>query len=396
MKTNQIIVCLLLAVVYPLHVQAQVNTCEALLDEMERNNTGLQVMRDEMEAERLECRTGQFLSNPEVEFHYLWDTHGAGETRKDFTVMQTLDWATLTGQKRRVRKAQETQIDLQYRARCITFRLEARQALIEWQYLVAAEKQLHLREHHAARLAASYISAQESGEVTAVEVNKVKMELTMIQSGLRRMESDRRKIESDLQWMNGGKPIALSPDLQVTEPLPENFSQWYAQAEQGSPVLRYVGAQLDVAQRQVNLARSENYPSLTVGYMTERGPVEGYQGLALGVVVPLWENKNKVKQRKAAVRVAGSRQIDARLQFYNRVHLLYDRARELQQVAEGYRRASAQDEQIALLDKALSAGQLTLMDYYRELAVCYEATDRLLETERDYRLVVAELLSWQW
>ncbi|MBO5180592.1 MAG: TolC family protein [Paraprevotella sp.] len=398
MKRRYMIESLMLCCVLlcPQRAGAQGEGCETLLDEMERNNTQLQVLREEMEAARLENRVGLNLANPEVEFHYLWDTHGSGETRKDFSVMQTLDWATLTGQKRRIRKVQDGLLELQYRSRCVDFRLEAGQALVNWQYLTAVAGELAQREQQARRLAELYAVALDKGSTTALEAGKARMEHAMAQAACRKAEADVHEAEATLRWLNGGKTLSQSPSLCPMPALPEDFTLWYAQAEQNSPVLRYVKGCLELENKQVRRVRSENFPSLSVGYMTERGPVEGFQGLAVGLAVPLWENKNKVKQRKAAVKVAESRETDARVQFYCRANRLYERARELERLAADYRKANGGAEAVALLDKALAAGQLTLTDYYRELAVYYEATDRLLETERDYRLAVVELRSCQW
>lgn len=396
MKRIDIILCLVSLLCLPDQVLAQTIGCDVLLDEMERNNMQLQVLRDEMEAARLENRTGMNLVNPEVEFHYLWDTHGWKETRKDFSVMQTVDWATLTGQKKRIRRVQDGLLDLQYRQQCVAFRLEATQRLIEWQYLRACAEEQKTRVQHASRLAELYAAALDKGGTTALEVNKARLEHEMAQTAWRRTEADMRQTETVLQWLNGGKPLSLASVVYAVEDLPDDFAQWYAQAEQTNPMLRYVKGQLELEQRQVRKTRSENWPSFSVGYMTERGPVEGFQGLTLGLSVPLWENKNKVKQRKAAVKVAESREADAHLQFYSQVNMLYDRARELARVVADYRNAVGRDNSVSLLDKALSAGQLTVTDYYRDLSLYYDVTDRLLEAERDYRLAVAELQSWRW
>ncbi len=396
MKKINIILCFIWLLCFPGKLSAQTADCETLLDEMERNNTQLQVLRDEMEAARLENRTGMNLSNPEVEFHYLWDMQGTKEKRKDFSIRQTVDWATLTGQKKRIRRVQDGLLELQYRQQSIAFRLEATRTLIEWQYLRACAEEQKTRVQHASRLVELYAVALDKGGTTVLEVNKARLEHEMAQTAWRRTEADIRKTEAMLQWMNGGKPLSLASVVYVAENLPDDFAQWYAQAEQANPMLRYVKGQLELEQRQVRKTRSENWPSLSVGYMTEKGPVEGFQGLTFGLSVPLWENKNKLKQRKAAVKVAESRDADAHLQFYSQVNMLYERARELARVVADYRNAIRQDNSVSLLDKALAAGQMTVTDYYMDLSLYYDVTDRLLEAERDYLIAVAELQSWRW
>ncbi|KAA6308963.1 hypothetical protein EZS27_039465 [termite gut metagenome] len=41
-------------------------------------------------------------------------------------------------------------------------------------------------------------------------------------------------------------------------------------------------------------------PSFLAGYMSEKVVGEHFQDITLGISIPLWENKNRVKQAKAA------------------------------------------------------------------------------------------------
>ena len=44
----------------------------AVLQRIETNNTTLAALREQTEAQKIENRTGIYISNPEVEFNYLW------------------------------------------------------------------------------------------------------------------------------------------------------------------------------------------------------------------------------------------------------------------------------------------------------------------------------------
>lgn len=42
-------------------------------------------------------------------------------------------------------------------------------------------------------------------------------------------------------------------------------------------------------------------PKFSAGYSLERTLGQKYQGISVGISIPLWENKNRVKQAKAGV-----------------------------------------------------------------------------------------------
>ncbi|MDR0725487.1 MAG: TolC family protein, partial [Prevotellaceae bacterium] len=64
---------------------------------------------------------------------------------------------------------------------------------------------------------------------------------------------------------------------------------------------------------------------------------EAYQGISVGISIPLWENKNKVKQAKAALKATETKQADSRLQFYEYLGNLYERTKSLQATADEYK-----------------------------------------------------------
>ncbi len=58
-------------------------------------------------------------------------------------------------------------------------------------------------------------------------------------------------------------------------------------------------------------------------------PDEGWQGVKLGVSIPLWENRNRVKHARAEVAAAEQAMDDARLQYSARLEFLFEQCREL-------------------------------------------------------------------
>ena len=175
--------------------------------------------------------------------------------------------------------------------------------------------------------------------------------------------------------------------------LPLNFDSWYVEAEQKNPVLAYVKQEIEVGKSQVSLSKSSNLPTFSAGYMSEKVVGQQYQGLTFSISIPLWENKNRVKQAKAAVTAAELREADSKQQFYSQLRTLYNRANSLNIIADKYRHSLATVNNTELLKKALDAGEISLLDYIVEIGLYYTTVSQALEAERDYQKAFAELSS---
>ena len=78
------------------------NSVVTVLKAVEENNTTLKALKETTKAQKLENKTGIYLSNPEVEFNYLWGNPSAIGNRTDFSISQTFDIPTITGMKSKI------------------------------------------------------------------------------------------------------------------------------------------------------------------------------------------------------------------------------------------------------------------------------------------------------
>jgi outer membrane protein TolC len=195
----------------------------------------------------------------------------------------------------------------------------------------------------------------------------------------------------ELQRLNGGAEVVLTADQYSHATLPTDFDAWYMQMATQHPALESAQETVALHKKQVSLNKTLNLPSISAGYMSEQVVGEHFQGITLGVSIPLWENKNRTKQAKVAVRAAEHQQADAQQQLQAQFRKLYNRAAGLQHLAETYRHALAALNNTALLQKALEAGEISLLNYIVELGLYYDTVTRALEAERDFAKALAEL-----
>lgn len=379
---------LLVSVVFPVMAQ---NGFEDVLKQIEQNSSTLSALREQMEADKLSNKTGIFLPNPEVEFNYLWGNPSAIGNRKDFNVKQAFDFPTAYGHRNKISKMQNANLDMQYKSERINLLLSAKQACIELVYYNALAKEYTERLANAERIAQTYKARLDKGDTNILESNKAQLNLTTVQNEVARINIERETLLSELKRMNGGINVQFSESSYPASSLPLNFDEWYTTAESKSPVLQYVSGQIEISRQQVKLNKAMGLPKFSAGYMSERVVGEKFQGISVGVSIPLWENKNRMKQAKVQVRAAESAFEDTKVQFYNRLQNLHLKASGLQQNAMKYRKSLQTFSNEPLLKKALDAGELSLLNYLLEIEYYYDAMNKVLEAERDFELSRSEL-----
>lgn len=385
---NVFIVLLCISMGIGLKAQTNINS---VLASIEENNTTLKASRETAKAEKLGNNTDLYLENPEIGFNYLWGNPKDMGKRTDLTVTQTFDFATLSGIKRKVANRRNSLVDWQYKVDRIKILLEAKGYCIDLIYYNALKKEYDQRLMHAETLAAGYESRLISGDINRLEYNKVQLNLTTLKGEISLIDVEREALLEQLKRMNGGLEINLKEDQFEEILLPPHFDEWFEQSSQNNPLLGYAKQEIELGKQQVALTKTMGLPTLSAGYMSEKLVGEHFQGVTLGVAIPLWENKNRVKQAKASVKAAESREIDHRLQFYNQLLLLYNRAAGLKLSAEKYRQALTIANNTNLLKKALDAGEISLLEYMVEMGLNYDTISRALETERDFQKAYAEL-----
>jgi len=367
------------------------NGYKTVLQQIETNNTTLAALRQQTEADKLGNRTGLTPANPEVEFNYLWGNPSVIGNRYDISVRQTFDFPTAYAHRNKIAGLQNENAELLYKAERLNVLLSAKKTCIELVYYNALAKEYAVRLQNAERIANVYKTKLEKGEANILEYNKAQLNLATVQTEIAQIETEQTALLSELKRLNGGKEIVFSENQYSVKMLPANFEEWYTTAESKSPVLQYVSTQIEIGKQEVRLQQALWLPKFSAGYMSEKVVGQHFQGVTVGMSIPLWENKNRVKQAKMQTQAAEAIFEDSKVQFFNRLQTLYQKAAALQQNAQKVRQSLTDNNNEPLLKKALDAGEISLLNYLLEIEFYYNTVNKVLETERDFELAVAEL-----
>lgn len=394
MKINKLlIVCLAVAMSVPGFAQENAGT---VLSQIEKNNTALQALRKRTAADQYGYKAERALDAPEVGFDYLWSSPADVGTRKDISVTQSIDVAALAGARGKLANSRTELSDIQYNIERQKILLEAKQLYIRIVYCNAVNAELSSRIARSEQIEAAYRDMQARGETDMIEVNKAHLAYLSQKNALSRNLVERESLLSELQGLNGGEPVEVNASVISTdEVLPADFGAWYAEASQQIPELAYMKKNVDVNAAEARTAKMANYPSLTAGYMAELVKGSNFRGLTLGLSIPIWSVRSKVRQANASCEAAKLEERDAVTKTYNSFKALYDRAKGLQEIsAELSSSLAVSTEAMALTEHKLKSGDISLIDNIMELSLYYSLADEVLATSCDYALALAELYAW--
>ncbi len=371
------------------------NSIKDILVEVEQNNTTLSALRLSADAEKTGNLTGLYPQNPEIGFNYLWGSPTIIGNRTGVTFMQTFDFPTTYKYQNQISRIRNEQVELEYLKQHKELMLQTRLLLYDLIYLNALEQEQMLRMSHAERIASSYKTKLDIGDVSILEHNKAQIYLLNTRKELELTEINKNASSSELTRLNGGNPIFFTTNKYESLSIPTDFEEWYVEAEQNNPILNWLKQEIDLSQKQEKLSSAKALPKINAGYMSEKVIGQEYRGITVGLSIPLWENKNEVKYAKASSMAIEGIEADNKLQFYNQLKILHSKAVSMQINAIDYRTNLLEYDNTALLQIALDKGEINLIDYILELTVYYESMDNVLELERDMNKTVAELKRYE-
>ena len=372
------------------------NSIDQVLKSIETNNKSLQANTKMTDAQKLEAQTGKFLANPSVEWEQMWGNRNNPGSEYTLTVKQSLDFPTTYSNKNKLANLKANTIGFQSAAYRQQLLLNAKQTCIEIIYLRKQKSLLDERLANAETMFALYKKRFESGDANQLELNKIQLELLNAQNQSRLNKAALTAAEEQLRNLNGGKPITFdATDYPTGEEL-INFDQLQAAFMDADPNLKSLTGNQEIANREVKLSRSLTLPKFDVGY--KRNAASDHvasNGFMVGVSIPLFENKNTVKKTKAQAEFATASLEDNRLNLKTNLQQLYQQAEALQISRADYAKVLEQQRNIELLNKALNAGQLSVIDYFTELSTIYDSHQSYLDVEKEYHSILAQLYQYK-
>ena len=375
------------------NINAQ-NNIDKVLTDISKNNKSIIANQQYWEEKKLLYKIGLNPANPKVEYEYLNGPATAGN-QSDILVVQSFDFPTSYIKKNQVANQQIAQSDFQVVAYRQDILLEAKQYCVELIYLNKKQVELTKRVEGALTIYNAYQAKLAQGDANALDVNKSKLQLLNLQNELRLNTSEINQHNQKLTELNGGIAITFNETEYPISPAIPDFETIESTIESNDPDLKLIHQQNEIDQKKLELSRAMALPKLEGGYHSQTTAGQTFQGIHVGITIPLWENKNTVKHQKAHLHFNDLQLEEHRNEHRYKIQQLYEKYENLNTALTEYQKLMATINNIELLNKALKLGEISPLQYFMELNYFYDSYDNYLILEKDYHQVIAELYKYQ-
>jgi outer membrane protein, heavy metal efflux system len=371
------------------------NNVDSVMKLVEKNNKSIQSNKKYWEAKQAEFKTGLTLYDPQVEYDYLFGSPAGAGNQKDFSVTQRLDFPTAYKRRKELSNQQVAQTSLQQQVYRQDILLEAKLLTLQVIYLNKKSTELNLRLINTQKLVQDYQKKLDKGDVIILDVNKAKLQLLNIKNETALNENEKQILLTKISELNGGIPIAINDTIYPFVPIIPDFEILDSTIEANDPIIKVYEQEKIILQQQIAVQKAMNLPKIETGYHSQGILGQSYKGFHAGITVPLWENKNKLNTTKAnleyATSIAETHRLGHRLenkQYYEQLDVRLKMAQEYQELLSTL-------NNIALLNKALALGQITIIQYFYDESFYFTAYDKYLQAEWEYQQAVARLHKFQ-
>lgn len=355
------------------------------------NNHELNKIRSENLSEYYGLKSENALPGLEVEFENMW-ARGEDEYRWGLSVSQSFDFPGAYSARRREISARREAMELGYRMSKTDCVLQAYELLIEISYCNRSIELERSIVEDMESLSLLLKKSFEHGETTILDVNRSKIEQANSIIKLREHESQRAQCVAKLK--------ALGYDLKDVEavayPLMEFSSRdVYIKAIDDNPVVAYYEAVKRAERLGVKARKAENMPGFTVGYVHEYEERTSFNGFKVGVTLPFYGAKSRVSKSRAMVEATDWAERLARVECESAIEAEYVNASVNKELYDILAPVFYNNNNIQLLRKAFEGGQMSAIDYLREIEYFRESEVDFLTIEYNYQLSLVRLNKFQ-
>lgn len=406
MKIRMIIPALIALMMGGNNAHAQDDAIDAILRQIEANNKELKANREVIRSQKLENKTANNLPDPTLTYAHLWDSDDSDRTVGELVVAQSFEFPTLYATRGKMNRLKANALDAQATAFRQQILLQAQELCLDIIGLQKQQALLDKRLKNAEELAEIYAKRLKTGDANVLETNKINLELLNVRTEHRLNQTSLQGKLKELQALNDdqlltpGRPMAdalpagaqaLGLTSYPAVPLPADFAPVCTELLNLCPNLQALNSESHAARKQLSANRQGWIPKLQLGYRRNTESGHPLNGVVVGFSFPLFENRNKVKIAKAQAQTLEYQHETTRLQATTALWNLYEEARNLHISIKEYEETLSHQQDLELLKKALLGGEISLIEYFVEVAVVYDSQANLLQLENQYQKVMARL-----
>lgn len=372
------------------------NSIDEVLRSIEANNKELQANGQLTVSKKLEAKLDNNLPDPSVSYvHQYGNREGMG-IQGELVASQSFDFPSVYVQKNKLAKSKAASYDRQGAEFRQQILLQAKELCLDLVLLNQQKALLDQRRQNAEQLSELYATRLQSGDANILETNKINLELLNAKTEARMNEATRIAKLQELATLNGGIAIEFT-DTAYT-PVKEllSFEELRSEAVTSNPQLLTLKSEQIAAQRQLSVNKSKGLPGFELGYRlnTATGG-ERFNGFLVGVTIPLFSNRNNVRQAKAQSLYTDLQLESTTSTVESELRQLYNQSLALRTSMDEYNTVLKSQNNLALLNKAIQTGQISMIEYFVDVTTLYQSMQNYMQLQNEYQKVMAQLYKYK-
>ena len=372
------------------------NSIDAVLRSIEANNKELQANNQLTVSKKLEAKLDNNLPDPSVSYvHQYGNREGMG-IQGELVASQSFDFPSVYVEKNKLAKSKAASFDRQGAEFRQQILLQAKEICLDLVLLNQQRALLDQRRQNAEQLAELYAMRLETGDANILETNKIDLELLNAKTEARMNESARIAKLQELATLNGGIAIDFTDTTYMSDGDILSFEELCAEAVTSNPQLLTLKSEQVAARRQLSVNKSKSLPSFELGYrMNTATGGERFNGFLVGISIPLFSNRNNVKQAKAQALYTDLQLESTTTTVESELHQLYNQSVALKTSMDEYNTVLKSQNSLALLNKAIQTGQISMIEYFVDVTTFYQSMQNYMQLQNEYQKVMAQLYKYK-
>lgn len=362
----------------------------SIIERVVQENPTLKKYRAQTDAIKAGNHIGLTLPDPEVEFNYLWGSPNDVGQRKDISITQHFDYATLFGVKRKEAKAKDELAEIQYAQATLLMHQEVLKKVAEIAFYNELMREYDRRIETAEKLADRYKAKMNAGEANKIEVNKILLNLATIRSEAAETEMERTMVMKSSIFQN---VISETQERELLD-ISMNEIEKYTQSCRLTSLIQMERDKADkgtiASMAEIRSAKAKGLPELTAGYMAELTRQEKFRGLTFGLSIPLWSNRKNVNHAKSQLEALKAENEESMTELLSQRNALIAKMQQLNAFKESLSKNISSTSNESLLSKALNEGEISMLEYLSDRESYYELKLKLINVQKEYVMTLID------
>lgn len=376
-----------------LNVFAQ-NKLDRIIESIVASNPELAALKAQTAVDVASLAPENNLTDPEVEFTHQWGQKGIG-TKWGIDASQSFDWPGLYSSRKKANEAVRHALEMEYEVKLNEVKYEARCGLTDAFF---ARKKIMLQTHQLNiidSLQKIYDKGASRGEVSLLDVNKLKIERIRVAAKLTDAQIAYDNAVGKLQLLSKGNIAESLPGLdEYDSPTLLPASVYISRAVESSPYIGLSEARRKANDAQLDVNRKAGLPGFSVGYMHEYELGDHFNGVKIGMTLPVFSNRHK-KEVLLAQQELNNVDLENKLaEIETDINSDCSKIIRLDKDINSYIEVLTTNDNPRLLGIALGARHITLIQYLTEMNYFLDAAECLIDLQVQREQIMNRLLRY--